>query len=364
MLLHRVGEFISSSAFTIESGNSAQKERAFTELALAVFHYQFEHNLPYRKLCQNRGVEPDHVRRWQEIPPVMASSFKYAPLFCGDHSQDAIRVFHTSGTTQNKPGKHYFRTLELYRTASLRMFKWACLPDSQKMSMLILGPNAVDFPNSSLGQMFSWVVEAYGAPDFSFCFSQKGLDFHSAMRWLQEQCLQQTPVFILATSLTLLDFIKNSHPGELPFKLPTGSRILDTGGYKSSLHSIERNDFLELAANQFGLPKEWIFNEYGMTELSSQFYETRFIAEAFGVGVKAMPPWVHSLACNPETLAPLPEGDEGVLRHFDLANLDSVAMLQTEDMGIVRGCTIELLGRDPNAEPRGCSLLADEISRS
>ena len=232
------------------------------------------------------------------------------------------------------------------------------------MRLLILGPHAAHLPNSVLGQMLSWIIESYGDPESTTCFSAGGLDFDKARNWLRMQGKNNMPLFILATSLVLLDFIENSSPGRLPFELPPGSRILDTGGYKSSRRSIARADFLEIVSGNFGLAGKWLFNEYGMTEMSSQFYETRFLAKSFSESVKVAPPWLRSLACDPETLAPLPEGEKGVLRHFDLANLDSVAMLQTEDMGIVRGRTIELLGRDPDAEPRGCSLLAQEIFTS
>jgi hypothetical protein len=46
-----------------------------------------------------------------------------------------------------------------------------------------------------------------------------------------------------------------------------------------------------------------------------------------------------------------------LLRHLDLANLGSVVALQTEDVGRALGNGIELLGRVPGAEARGCSLL-------
>ncbi len=54
-------------------------------------------------------------------------------------------------------------------------------------------------------------------------------------------------------------------------------------------------------------------------------------------------------------------GETGVLRHLDLANLNSVAMLQTGDLGAVDGEGFLLFGRAPGAEPRGCSIAMDEL---
>lgn len=361
MLQQRIQDFISSFDLGKNSTEAIAQENDFNEFALALFRYQFENNLPYQKLCSNRGISPEKVRRLQDIPAVMTTSFKYAPLFCGDPNKEAHRIFHTSGTTKNLSGKHYFKTLELYRTTSLRLFKWACLPDFDKMPILVLAPTAKLFPNSSLGQMFSWIMETYGSPDSAVCFSPNGLQARKATNWLSRHGEKDSPILILAASLALIDFVENEQNAQRTHPLPVGSRIIDTGGYKSSRRRIDQAEFLRLVSGHFGIAEEWIFNEYGMTEMSSQFYETRFLAAEFGRARKVAPPWVKSFACDPDTLAILPEGEKGVLRHFDLTNLDSVAMLQTEDVGIVRGRTIELFGRDPNAEPRGCSLLAEEL---
>jgi hypothetical protein len=51
------------------------------------------------------------------------------------------------------------------------------------------------------------------------------------------------------------------------------------------------------------------------------------------------------------------EGETGLIRVFDLANVFSVAAIQTEDLGIRRGEGFELIGRAQLAEPRGCSLM-------
>jgi len=53
----------------------------------------------------------------------------------------------------------------------------------------------------------------------------------------------------------------------------------------------------------------------------------------------------------------VPEGGTGIIRVFDLANVFSVAAIQTEDLGLRRGDGFELIGRAEKATPRGCSLM-------
>ena len=63
---------------------------------------------------------------------------------------------------------------------------------------------------------------------------------------------------------------------------------------------------------------------------------------------------------DPETLAPVPEGQEGILRIDDCANLHSVCSIQTADRARREGSDLVLLGRAAGATPRGCSLAAEE----
>ena len=61
--------------------------------------------------------------------------------------------------------------------------------------------------------------------------------------------------------------------------------------------------------------------------------------------MKRGPAWVRSAIVDPETLEPLPAGHQGLLRHYDLANLFSVSAIQTEDHAVARGNGFELLKR-------------------
>ena len=71
------------------------------------------------------------------------------------------------------------------------------------------------------------------------------------------------------------------------------------------------------------------------------------------------PPWARAQIISPETGDEVAEGETGLVRIFDLANIFSVLAVQTEDLGIRRDAGFELIGRDQQAEPRGCSLMAN-----
>jgi hypothetical protein len=67
------------------------------------------------------------------------------------------------------------------------------------------------------------------------------------------------------------------------------------------------------------------------------------------------------MVVDPATGREVADGETGVPRIYDLANLGSVFAIQTRDLAIRRGENFELMGRDPGALPRGCSRAADEM---
>jgi hypothetical protein len=51
----------------------ALDDDAFNALALRLFAYQYDANIPYHKYCQRRGQTPETVQHWQQIPAVPRS---------------------------------------------------------------------------------------------------------------------------------------------------------------------------------------------------------------------------------------------------------------------------------------------------
>jgi hypothetical protein len=102
--------------------------------------------------------------------------------------------------------------------------------------------------------------------------------------------------------------------------------------------------------------------EYGMTELSSQFYEATIREPGAPHGVYVEPPWARVVPVHPETLEPVKNGEEGLARIEDLLNVDSAFAVLTRDRVMRVGpAGFVLLGRQTGADPRGCSIAIEEM---
>ena len=165
---------------------------------------------------------------------------------------------------------------------------------------------------------------------------------------------------------------------------------METGGYKNRSRAMPKTELHTLITERLGVPPENIICEYGMSELSSQAYDTKLERRSptRRVGVHAsacrpnklrlelqqhragsetgallgsrhfrFPPWARAQIVSPETGREVADGETGLIRIFDLANVFSVMAIQTEDLGVRHGEGFELIGRAQLAEPRGCSLM-------
>jgi len=365
--------------FLAEGVEQPSDDARFDELALRVFEYQFRLNEPYRRFCLRRGKTPETVKHWREIPAIPTSAFKELPLTCFPVEEASV-VFMTSGTTRGQTrGKHYLRSLELYEASLKPNFRAHLLPEGGSMRMLVLGPSPrfpspngeglgaspEDMAHSSLGHMFKVVVEEWGAEGSAFFMEPDGLDlqgFASGLRRAQEENL---PVCLLGTSFGFLHFFDYCREKALRFTLPPGSRLMDTGGFKGRTREVTRQELYRMAEELLAIPEDHCVNEYGMTEMGSQFYDNVLRDAKRGVVQrprhKVIVPWVRTLVIDPETLEEASPGRTGLLRHFDLANVDSVMALQTEDLGYAIDDGFEIVGRVPGADVRGCSLVVEEL---
>lgn len=140
-----------------------------------------------------------------------------------------------------------------------------------------------------------------------------------------------------------------------------------TGGFKGRSRELDEASLRAAITARFGVPDDHVVMEYGMTELSSQLWTRELLDRGSPTkqGLLWIPPWLGATAMDPTSLAPLREGERGILRFDDAANLDSCVSIQTADVGVIvrdaagrRGLVLE--GRDPTAVPRGCSLAIEE----
>jgi hypothetical protein len=164
------------------------------------------------------------------------------------------------------------------------------------------------------------------------------------------------PVALLGASYSFVHLMDALQQRGQSFALPKGSRLLDTGGFKGQSRELPIEDFYRDLSATFGIARTECINMYGMTELSTQFYDN---GNETIPSVKSGPHWIRSRPVDPLTGEEVKHGERGILAHCDLANFNSVTTILTEDVGVATEEGFLLLGRARGAEAKGCSLAMD-----
>jgi hypothetical protein len=381
-------EFIARGSRSDEVEDELESE--FNRLALSLFQLQFQNNLAYRLLCSARRISPANISQWQEVPAVPASAFKELEL-TSLAADDRLVCFLSSGTTEQSRSRHFHsaESRALYEASLLAWFERHLLADLNdlveeqllglvdKLPFLALTPPPASAPHSSLVHMFETVRREFGSRDSLFAgrVDANGawmLDIDAALFAIRKSMCANRPLALLGTAFNFVHLLDHFIANNMRYQLAQGSRGLETGGYKGQSREVPKVELHALIKKHLGISPEYIVAEYGMSELSSQAYD-RVAGEVQGSTfnvqspqvilspyphVFRFPPWCRAQIISPETGCEVLEGETGLLRIFDLANVRSVMAIQTEDLAVRRGDGFELIGRAAQSEPRGCSLMS------
>jgi hypothetical protein len=335
----------------------------FDRLACDLGRFQARQIEGYARLCRARGVDIDAIARAEEAPAVPTDAFKLARVATFPESE-ARAIFRTSGTTRGARGAHAMRDVGTYDAAALAFGRAALAHDlPARVPVLVLGLSPANAPDSSLGHMNALFARELGTPATAaatYLVDAEGIiDLDLFDQRVARALVGHEPVLVLGTSFAFVHLLEAL--GEDTFRLPPRSRVMQTGGYKGKSREVPAPVLRRDLARAFHLPESAIVAEYGMTELSSQFYEWTLRDPSAEHGVYVEPPWARVVPVDPETLAPVPAGEEGIARIEDLMNVDSAfAVLAADRVRRVEG-GFALLGRAPGAPPRGCSIAIDEL---
>lgn len=354
-LATKIAGFIERSSVSQRSGTLlAERDALLCEVAA----FQFDNNPVFRSLCQRRQGRFDQgPLGWPAVP---TDAFRFKEVSCLPHAERR-RVFKTSGTTHGTRGEHHFGSMTLYNLAAKAAAERALgLSQAFKKKFLMLTPSPNLAPDSSLTYMLSQFGGWFGSHT-EWAFSERGLDLDAVHRFFG--AMGQEPYAILGTSFGMVELlaVMGDHK---PDGVHAPTFVMLTGGLKGRVKDISAVALRHAVADAFSMSLGHVVSEYGMTELSSQMYGAGLMHDAASLITDELhwaPPWVRITAVDPTTLLPVPEGETGILRIDDLANLDSVVSIQTADLAYLSGSEFVLQGRDPNAVPRGCSLMIEEI---
>jgi hypothetical protein len=362
MASERQSDELHQRAQVFAAGTSAE---TFEALALDIARYQAQASPGFQRLLQARGGS---LTTLDDVPPVPSDAFRLARVATFPAELDRVR-FYTSGTTGSERGQHAMRRTDTYERVSLRFGRQALLPRAPARPVVVALATPPATPvSSSLGYMMARFMERFDGRELSsrWLLDETGVDLRGLEQAAALSAAESEPLLLLGTAFALVRLLDDLAGAKLP--LPASSVVMQTGGFKGKSREVSMEELRAGVAAAFQLASERVVGEYGMTELTSQLYEATIRESELGAlhpgaapGIYFAPPWLQVTPVDPVHLRPVPEGDVGLARFIDLGNIDSALSVVTQDLVRRRAGGIELLGRQPGAPARGCSLAVEAL---
>lgn len=311
----------------------------FNELALELFQYQSEKNPVYNEFLSLINFDPGSLTNIHDIPLLPIKLFKTKEIKTGDWEPET--VFMSSGSTGSDRSRHLVRDLDFYRDISKTLF--AHKYHSEKYEILGLLPSYMENGSSSLVCMVDNLMKIHNLQKEAFFM----YDFNALSERIGN-LLKETDkrIVLVGVSFALLDFCERNKIENERLS------ILFTGGMKNRRKELTYEEIYDMLNASF--PLSCIDSEYGMTEMFSQSYSQGNREGLFESGRSIK---ILSKELN-DPFYTATYGRAGQIGFIDLANVDSLAFVLTEDMGVSFSDTeFKILGRLQNSDLRGCNLL-------
>jgi hypothetical protein len=321
----------------------ALNDKNFHEFALELFRYQSKYNLVYKKYIDALNINPNSVKDLRSIPFLPIEFFKQHKIITtSDQFEFFDAVFESSGTGSGVTSKHYLPSLNYYLKHAQNLFETS-YGKLEDYIILALLPSYLERKGSSLVAMVDDFIVKTNSGDSGFYLK----DLNSLVDKVTELKEKQhnRKVIVWGVSFALLDLAENC---KTDF---SDCIVMETGGMKGRRKEITREELHSILCS--GLNVDTIHSEYGMTELLSQSY-----SKAKGIFQPSKTMKVLVREVNDPFDVKFSDGRSGGLNVIDLANIDSCAFIETQDIGLVsKNNSFQVLGRFYNSDIRGCNLM-------
>ena len=309
-------------------------QSSFDNHAIELFKYQAINNNVYKQYLDSLSINPLNIRKVSQIPFLPIEFFKSHDIKTNEWETKI--VFESSGTTQFIRSKQHIKDIDFYHSHAKQIFENVFGSISGKTIVALL-PSYLERQGSSMVSMVNSFIETSQSPKSGFYLNE----LEDLVNLLNES--KDDDVYLFGVTFALLDLATQYN-----LKLEHVT-IIETGGMKGRREEIIKEELYELLEQNLAV--QYIYSEYGMTELLSQ---------AYGKGGKFLQPKSMKVLIrdinDPYTL--ITPGKTGGINIIDLANTHSCAFIETKDLGRLNADgTFEVLGRFDNSDLRGCNLL-------
>lgn len=316
----------------------------------------------YRDYYARSGAAEPGTVALADIPLVSTRVFKFADLRSVE-AHEVERWYRSSGTS-GQPSRVPRDRASLERMVGSVHGSVGLLADwdEDEVAVINLGPGREHVEDVWFQYVMS-LIEALYRSESRVPRDEAALD--EIIGLAQSLLDDYEHLIVVGPPFHVLDLCEHMQRRGVELQAGEGATILTAGGWKRfGGRAIPKQEFRAVVARQFGLRGEaQVRDVFNQVELNTVLFE----CEAHE---KHVPPWVHVAARDPETLQPVPDGEEGMLSYLDASCSAYPCFIVTEDVGVVRrgrcacgreGTRVDVLRRLESRAAKGCALKMGQI---
>ncbi|MCD6048124.1 MAG: acyl-protein synthetase [Gammaproteobacteria bacterium] len=337
--------------------NQDQKQQVlFAELLALTDHHQ-AHCFYYQNLVENIFVQK-HFKQNEDLPFLPAQIFKYLPLK-SIREEEVFRVLNSSGTTGQQPSQIFLDKAAATHQAKVLSSIVTNFIGKKRLPMLIVDhPSAVKSAGMTARAAAILGFSSFGA-QHTYLLSDEDLSLQVAALQAFLEKFPQQPILMFGFTFMIWAYLYEYCQKNNIFLDLSQVILVHGGGWKKLANlNIGKETFKQCLAAQFNLTK--VHDYYGMVEqIGTIFMECEF-------GKMHIPFFADVLIRDPIHFQALGVNQTGLIQVLSILPKSYPGhSILTEDLGKIteideclcgrKGKVIEIHGRLPKAEARGCS---------
>lgn len=328
---------MSKSPIDIDDIFSVDDVQSFNEIALKIFHFQYENVMVYKEFVDLIHSDISIIDHYSKIPFLPVQFFKSHKVIAEGYQEE--KIFKSSGTTGMERSEHHVVSLNVYKKSFVTGFE-SFYGNPKEWVIIAVLPSYQEQGDSSLIYMVDHLIRLSAEEKSGYYYAEKD----ELQSTLADLINKKKKVLLIGVSYALLDLVEEG------LMLPENDIVvMETGGMKGRRKEMTRVELHEELKKGFGVKS--IHSEYGMTELLSQAYSK-------GDGVFHTPNWMKVVLRDVNDPLSFLEKGRGGINIIDLANVYSCSFISTQDLGeVYEDGSFKVSGRYDHSDTRGCNLL-------
>lgn len=371
MLFDSINELLKGPIY---ESTSDQRQERLLQILRELMRHHITKCPPYGKLCEKRGIVPERINTFDDLPYLPTSIFK-DKLLLSIPEDEVFRELRSSATTSGRPSRIGLDKENNRRwTVSLQRMLLERIGNVRYQFIILDAPSVLKGSSVISARMSMTRSLLFCSSGADTCLNEEsgGLSLDMGKFELLVKSAQKQGEGLIIFGFTFILYfylIRALLDAGKSFDL-SKAKIIHAGGWKKlEAQKVDNEKLLNDCNLALGVSKQNVIDLYGFTEQGGMLFPT------CEEGFRHTPAWGEVICRDPISLKTLAKGNAGLMQFVTpIQTAYPGHSIITEDMGFIQGyddcpcgrngTVFKIIGRAAaTTEDRGCGdIMAEQFA--